>query len=362
MKTIIQLFLILVISIASTKYSSAQYDVKIDGDNGGKTFVFPLTHTDNQVYTIGVRNGGIFTMKPANYIPGIPWWNTPNGDPTKDSIVHVGPGHYGAHYQKKTDNVWTYLDIYIRYYVDIINTTAGSASINQMVDTVWLVPGQTTATLSAGDKFGNCLWEKKGETGYLWEGQFTVNVPRGTYYLMAVDNGSYISKDTVTVEYAIASPATAPAGGEQKVTFTASQLGVTYTLFKNSAKVDATEKTGTGNNLIWTSLSAGTYQVKATTTKSGLAYEYMFPQVLTVTDIANGIGDISSDKMKILYKDNQLFLPDGKKSLQIYDLSGRILSSYIGNNSVIPMDLKPGIYVISLQTDNVKSCQKIFIK
>jgi len=351
----------------STKQSTAQYDVKIDGDNGGKTFVLPLTHADNQIYTIGVRNGGIFTMKPANYIPSTPYWGGPCGGPTKDSLTHCGPGYYDSHYQKKTDNVWTILNIYIRYYVDIINKTAGTASINQMVDTVWLVPGQTTATLSVGDKFAGVYYGKVGESGSFWENpgtqEFTTTVPLGKYWVKTIDNVSSLfeSSDTVTVAYAITTPATAPVGGKGQITFTASEIGVTYHLFKSAVEVNGSAKVGTGNNLVWT-IAAGEYQIKATTTKSGLAYEYTYPSILTVTDIASGIGDISSEKLNILYKDNQLYLPAGKKSLSIYDLSGRNIFNYVGNNEVIPVDLRSGIYVISLQTDNAKNCQKIFIK
>ena len=381
MKTCVKFCLILVISLLSTSYSHAQFDVTLDGDNGGKTFVLPLSHADNQVYTIGVRNGGIFQMKPADYIPGVTWWATPLLSPTTDVLTHIGPGRYGVHYQRSSNNIWTILDVYIRYYVDIINTTSGNTTFNQMVDTVWLLPNQTTARLNAGSNFAGIWWKKDGGSNVLWDntasnmGDFSINVGIGTYMFVARDWSSYDSYDTVTVAYALSPALASPTALAQEISIASSELGVSYSLFQKSTlkssdpwiEVPASSKLGTGTALSWTSLDNGEYRINAATSKVGNSYTYLYPNVLTLSAATNllQMGEQGSG-ITIYPNPTQgivtIASEDVIQKIEIFDINGLLAYSLAVNatsQTINVSQLTLGIYTVKTTTAKGQQCSRL---
>jgi len=207
MKNIIILVSILLSTVGLTQKSVAQYDTTLSNDYN-QTLVLP----EISPYTIGKKNGGPFVLKPNDYQTGNVTWNMPcnGGVSTDDSLTTCGPGHYGVTY-KKNDNVWTYLDIYIRYFVDIIDSTAGSTTYGQMPDTVW-IPQSGTATLSVNSNSGMLFdvvnW-KDLNSNLIISYAGSVIVSSGMYRVAGIDSDNYSSKDTIVVaEICIPSAAT----------------------------------------------------------------------------------------------------------------------------------------------------------
>jgi len=148
-------------------------------------------------YTIGKKNGGQFVLKPNDYQTGQVGWVTPScGSPFIDSLTSCGPGYYGLDY-KKNNNVWTHLDIYIRYFVDIIDSTPGSTTYGQMPDTIWVNQGDS-ARISVGTNFVDQYWGIVGNVNF-FSGNSTVKVPVGSYWVFTNDADNYNSGDTIVV-------------------------------------------------------------------------------------------------------------------------------------------------------------------
>ena len=191
MKNIIIFVSILLSIVGLTQKSVAQYDTTLSYEYS-QTLVLP----EISPYTIGKKNGGQFVLKPNDYQTGQVGWVTPScGSPFIDSLTSCGPGYYGLDY-KKNDNVWTHLDIHIRYFVDIIDSTPGSATYGQMPDTVW-IPQGGTASLSVGTNFANVWWFILGSATEFSTSN-TINVPSGTYVIDAYDN-NIDTYDTIVV-------------------------------------------------------------------------------------------------------------------------------------------------------------------
>jgi len=177
--------------IVSALIGKAQYDITLSNQFNG-TLILPGTTP----YIIGKQNGGFFYMKPNNYQTGQVGWVTPcNGAPFIDSLITCGAGSYGVDY-KKNDNTWSHLDIYIRYFVDIIDSTPGTTTYGQTPDTIW-IPQGGTANLSAGSNFALNLWFVLG-AGSEFSSNNTVNVSHGTY-VAGCSDGDYTSYDTIVV-------------------------------------------------------------------------------------------------------------------------------------------------------------------
>lgn len=57
-----KIFLVIFLMIClSAKWSSAQYDATVIGNNNGNTFVIPDV-ADASTYVLGVKNGGTFPL------------------------------------------------------------------------------------------------------------------------------------------------------------------------------------------------------------------------------------------------------------------------------------------------------------
>lgn len=181
----------------------AQYDTIVEP---GTHFTLPVI-PDESSYYIGVKNGipidNEIWLKLTDYQSGTVGWTLPGGDNDYSDSTHTHlPGHHNVAF-KKTNNVTTYLDIYIRYYVDIVDSTVGSPTYGQMPDTVWVNPGES-ATLSAGQNFIYYRWGTIENSDYEWEGEslYSMTVPHGTYKVKMRDASSdtyFFSYDTIVV-------------------------------------------------------------------------------------------------------------------------------------------------------------------
>jgi len=192
MKHIIILVSILLSIIGLTQKSVAQYDTTLSYEYS-QTLVLP----EISPYTIGKKNGGQFILKPNDYQPGQVGWVTPScGSPFIDSLTSCGPGYYGLDY-KKNNNVWTYLDIYIRYFVDIIDSTLSSSTYGYTPDTIWVNQGDS-ARISVGTNFVDQYWGIVGNVNF-FSGNSTVKVPVGSYWVFTNDADNYNSGDTIVV-------------------------------------------------------------------------------------------------------------------------------------------------------------------
>ncbi|MBU0488825.1 MAG: T9SS type A sorting domain-containing protein [Bacteroidetes bacterium] len=169
----------------------------------GTHFTFPVL-PDASSYYIGVKNGipanNEIWLKLPDYQSGTVGWTFPGGSNDFSDSTHTHlPGHHNVAF-KKNNNVTTYLDIYIRYFVDIIDSTIGSATYGLMPDTVWINPGDS-AILSVGTGFKWYWWGIVGQSGYLWDNQLlnSITVPAGVYKIQGKDNDDYFSYDTIVV-------------------------------------------------------------------------------------------------------------------------------------------------------------------
>lgn len=187
------LFLIALFALTFT--AKAQYDTTLNYQFNGTLTIPYLPY--NSIYTVSKKNGGPFVLKPSDYQTGNVSWSTPGcGAPTLDSVTTCGPGGYGLYY-KKNDNTWNHLDIYIRYFVDIVDSTPGSATYGQMPDTVWVASGDS-ATLSVGTEFDVISW-KDLLTNNIISNDNSISVSTGVFRVTGMDHGGYSSRDTIVV-------------------------------------------------------------------------------------------------------------------------------------------------------------------
>ncbi|MBU1758199.1 T9SS type A sorting domain-containing protein [Patescibacteria group bacterium] len=195
MKTTI-LTLIMIVSFCFV--AQAQYDTILTFDYN-QTLVIPDLPYGSS-YTIGKKNGGEFILKPNDYIPSSVGWSTPScGAPMGDSLTTCGPGHYVVNYQKSGGTPW-YEDIYIKYFVDITDSTSGSPTYGQYPDSISHQSGMPVY-VSAGPNFVGGFWGEVGQSGTMWlnpNNVFTITTD-GTYWFQCGDEDNYISYDTITV-------------------------------------------------------------------------------------------------------------------------------------------------------------------
>jgi len=192
MKTKILTLIMIVVACLTLQ---AQYDTTLSHDYN-QTLVIPdLAY--GSTYIIGKKNGGEFRLKPSDYETGQVGWNTPNcGAPMIDSLTSCGAGPYTLNY-KKNSGVWNFVDIYIRYFVDIIDSTPGSPSYGQHPDTIWINQGET-ATLSASTEFASTRWYFNDETNVL-SYNYSISIQDAGRYRIRCNDGDYFSFDTIVV-------------------------------------------------------------------------------------------------------------------------------------------------------------------
>jgi hypothetical protein len=182
------ILMIIIIFAAITKINAANVDHYIN--NGDSTYI-----TEGNTYYVYIRNGGSSKLIISDQNATGIQWIYPYGTVINNQlyIYSAEPGHYGCYY-----NGTVAIDIYIRYFVDIIDSTPGSTTYGQMPDTIWVNQGNS-ATLNISTNFVYTWWEKVGTSGTLWEDVFTATASVGTYMVMAKDDGFYFSYDTIVV-------------------------------------------------------------------------------------------------------------------------------------------------------------------